>query len=1098
ETETTTTTTSPVEKVDLVRPPDDHQGSGHGLDDPQHDPHDSHDDSQPNNNNNNNNNKEDDPHDDSQPNNNITHNDHQHHDPPPPPTTTTRDDDPLHDPIRDNDHLHDPTTTTTTRDNDPLHDPTTTTNTRDDDPLHDPPKTTTRRPHKPGSVSMVIHKCCPEEQVWDHTTESCQHSRDLTFSVPIFTIDYYGMYMESNLTRDQVALWTDMLGCQKYLLDVVPENKPEFDFRVLDTGQLWVPEYERHYDPPHYCLENFVRDASLRGSPHIQGAMVCILETEVETFDPSKVPVRKCCMYDEVRGVREERQKKAGQGRTEKGQGKEGQKRVEQDKEGQIKGRTRKDRKRVEQDEGRKDRKRAEQDKGRTGQKKAGQGSTEKGQDKEGQKRVYDATSSCALRENVTSDPWLVPLRSLEGPLADVRMVDIRQPPYSDTHELVPNFQTCVGEQMGWQVELFQVESETGGLYLPLLDRVIPYNQYCIEDFHTNGSLVPMAYVCVSEDEMEQLHRLQTPGCQTDSCVPKCCPLGEVISAASHRCVPAQEISTASHRCDSAQENSTESHRCIQAQEYLFTPTIRHLNGSHSDILEADYQFGFPDCAIQLTYPHEEVELQEGGSLRYRTNNTDECQPHQVYNIPRGSYCIDQVYYASGEVKQGAGFCFQDHWDHLVGVEKQEVNYLYSAFLAISDLFILISFVVYLTVPDHNKRGLNKNIKLAHSVLGRILLCFLFSLFFAYLFLIIIKLFSDPINLASPSACIGVGVCMYMFFMATFFWLNVLCFELWWKCARQERSSGRRWVWYQVYAWVCPLVFGGISLIMEFSPNISNCYIKPKFGTYSCFFSYSVSHNNGAKWAYFLGPVAVLLLADLVFFLMTVRSLLVTVQQSHKGTVQRQGRQRLRLCFKLFLVMGISWLAEIISFQLGPSTVWYISDVFNCFQGFIIFLIFILKPKILETMKVRVCTWCGSPPPSRPRGTNVFSSVMLSNSASTDEFSLSNQLSFAAHSRLSSSSRSQSPRSLSRFPHLPHKDLALSLSRQSNPHAQLDSRTSSSNTFGTQSRPQVDSGPPTAPGSASSSSPASSRPSTPRTTSTRASLSTLSVVEASC
>lgn len=50
-----------------------------------------------------------------------------------------------------------------------------------------------------------------------------------------------------------------------------------------------------------------------------------------------------------------------------------------------------------------------------------------------------------------------------------------------------------------------------------------------------------------------------------------------------------------------------------------------------------------------------------------------------------------------------------------------------------------------------------EQVKLAHSVLGRILLCFLFSLFFAYLFLIIIKLFSDQINLASPSACVGVG-----------------------------------------------------------------------------------------------------------------------------------------------------------------------------------------------------------------------------------------------------------------------------------------------------------------------------------------------------
>jgi hypothetical protein len=48
-------------------------------------------------------------------------------------------------------------------------------------------------------------------------------------------------------------------------------------------------------------------------------------------------------------------------------------------------------------------------------------------------------------------------------------------------------------------------------------------------------------------------------------------------------------------------------------------------------------------------------------------------------------------------------------------------------------------------------------IKLGHSILGRILLCFLFSLFFAYLCLIIIKTASDPINIANPNACIALG-----------------------------------------------------------------------------------------------------------------------------------------------------------------------------------------------------------------------------------------------------------------------------------------------------------------------------------------------------
>ena len=56
---------------------------------------------------------------------------------------------------------------------------------------------------------------------------------------------------------------------------------------------------------------------------------------------------------------------------------------------------------------------------------------------------------------------------------------------------------------MGWQVDAFHVQQEAGGLYVPLLGRVIPNNQYCIEDFHTNGSLVPM--VSNAGDQAENL-----------------------------------------------------------------------------------------------------------------------------------------------------------------------------------------------------------------------------------------------------------------------------------------------------------------------------------------------------------------------------------------------------------------------------------------------------------------------------------------------------------------------------------------------------------------------------------------------------------------
>ena len=58
--------------------------------------------------------------------------------------------------------------------------------------------------------------------------------------------------------------------------------------------------------------------------------------------------------------------------------------------------------------------------------------------------------------------------------------------------------------------------------------------------------------------------------------------------------------------------------------------------------------------------------------------------------------------------------CFTNHWEFL-GIshsQKTEVNYIYSVFLAISDFFIFVSFVVYLTVPDQSQRGLNKNVSI--------------------------------------------------------------------------------------------------------------------------------------------------------------------------------------------------------------------------------------------------------------------------------------------------------------------------------------------------------------------------------------------------
>lgn len=65
------------------------------------------------------------------------------------------------------------------------------------------------------------------------------------------------------------------------------------------------------------------------------------------------------------------------------------------------------------------------------------------------------------------------------------------------------------------------------------------------------------------------------------------------------------------------------------------------------------------------------------------------------------------------------------------------------------------------------------------------------------------------------------------------------------------------------------------------------------------------------------------------------------------------------LFLRLLLIMGITWLLDIFSYienQLHPgiqNPLYYISDFMNAMTGLLIFICFVLKPKVLKLMKRR-------------------------------------------------------------------------------------------------------------------------------------------------
>lgn len=68
---------------------------------------------------------------------------------------------------------------------------------------------------------------------------------------------------------------------------------------------------------------------------------------------------------------------------------------------------------------------------------------------------------------------------------------------------------------------------------------------------------------------------------------------------------------------------------------------------------------------------------------------------------------------------------------------------------------------------------------------------------------------------------------------------------------------------------------------------------------------------------------------------------------------------------KLFIVMGVTWSLEILATLLREyEQLWYVSDWFNILQGVLVFMIFVCKSKVWESIKQRLgilfCSTTGS------------------------------------------------------------------------------------------------------------------------------------------
>ncbi|XP_033311815.1 G-protein coupled receptor Mth2-like isoform X2 [Bombus bifarius] len=266
--------------------------------------------------------------------------------------------------------------------------------------------------------------------------------------------------------------------------------------------------------------------------------------------------------------------------------------------------------------------------------------------------------------------------------------------------------------------------------------------------------------------------------------------------------------------------------------------------------------------------------------------------------------------------------------------------------IVISIPFFVATFFVYAIIPE------------LRNLYGKTLMCYVACLILAYSCLVFAKL-----HYLEFVFCSTIAFIIHFSFLASFFWLNVMCFDIWWTFGGFRSLHGsvkqrerKKFLIYSVYAWGCASLLTGICAIMDFLPDIPEHFIKPQFGKHNCWFT-----TNKARAIYFYAPMGATVFCNICLFISTalkiVRHKKNTAQQLKSIDSRRHddNKQWFNLYLKLFIVMGINWSMEIISWLCNnsPAYIWYLTDLTNTLQGVLIFLIFVWKDKVKRLLLKR-------------------------------------------------------------------------------------------------------------------------------------------------
>lgn len=191
--------------------------------------------------------------------------------------------------------------------------------------------------------------------------------------------------------------------------------------------------------------------------------------------------------------------------------------------------------------------------------------------------------------------------------------------------------------------------------------------------------------------------------------------------------------------------------------------------------------------------------------------------------------------------------------------------------------------------------------KEARSFSSKCTLCLSLTLLMTQLVFLLVNSFK-----VSRAVCTASAMLVHYGFLSTFFWTSVLSFDIWRGITAVNLSSTRKrtLALYAVAAWGAPLIIVIVAAMVNwFAPTSP---MSPLYGDASCWIG-----SIWAQIAYFLAPMAVLLVMGIFLYLNTVFYIRKTTGHARdlesKDGVKLSQHSHMALFVRLALIMGVTW-----------------------------------------------------------------------------------------------------------------------------------------------------------------------------------------------